>query len=420
MTGAMTGRAERFSRAQARMIGALWLAYGAFYFCRSNASIFQVGLAEHEGLSLQQVGLILGALKLTYGLGQLVNGQLAERFSPRYLVAFGAFASAGLNLAFGLGTGLYFWIFVWAANGYVQSLGWSPCMRIAASWFPPGQRGRAIGIIGTGYSFTGGLTFFVAGHAAELLGWRGAVFIPAAMLAAVGVFALVVLRDQPADGRAADADATAPAPSTRAPRDPWTVTLRATLGNRRLWLLALALALIDACRYGFLDWGIRHVMEVQGGGIGKNALKYAILPLGGALGSLAGGWLSDRVFGGRRIPAIVVLAAALAGAALGYDALVAASIELSLVALAFVGFTIAGAQTLLVGSAPIDLARAGKPAAAVGFVNMFGYLGAFSQDQVTPYLVGRSGWQAAVWFWAACAAGAALVLLPLWRARADD
>jgi sugar phosphate permease len=63
----------------------------------------------------------------------------------------------------------------------------------------------------------------------------------------------------------------------------------------------------------------------------------------------------------------------------------------------------------------MDTARAGRAVAAVGFVNLFGYLGAFTGDKVTGNLADAHGWQAAVFFWAGCAFAGALVLLPLWR-----
>ena len=56
-------------------------------------------------------------------------------------------------------------------------------MRVAANWFPALQRGRAIGIIGTGYQLCGALTFVVAGWAAEKFGWRGALYVPAVLVA---------------------------------------------------------------------------------------------------------------------------------------------------------------------------------------------------------------------------------------------
>ena len=88
---------------------------------------------------------------MAYAFGQLLNGQLAEHFSPRKLLAWGMLGSAALNVLFGFSTGLYFLIFVWACNGYCQSLGWTPCVRVLGNWIPILRRGRAIGIVGTGY-----------------------------------------------------------------------------------------------------------------------------------------------------------------------------------------------------------------------------------------------------------------------------
>src|SRR5688572_28803991 len=91
----------------------LWLTYGAFYFCRTNISSAAAGMKASVGegglgLSGEEVGWILAALKIAYGLGQLVNGQLSERTSPRVMLAIGMFGSAALNVLFGLGAGFWF------------------------------------------------------------------------------------------------------------------------------------------------------------------------------------------------------------------------------------------------------------------------------------------------------------------------
>ena len=70
-------------------------------------------------------------------------------------------------------------------------------MRAAANWFPPTQRGRAIGVIGTGYQLCGALTFVIAGWAAEHFGWRGALYVPALLLAASAVHMWFLLEDAP-------------------------------------------------------------------------------------------------------------------------------------------------------------------------------------------------------------------------------
>lgn len=161
------------------------------------------------GLDESQIGLVLGALKVAYAVGQLVNGQLAERMSPRLLLAIGMLGSAALNVAFGFSTALYFLIFIWAANGYCQSLGWTPSIRVLANWIPVARRGKVIGFVGTGYQLAGVLTFIVAGQSAELLGWRGALFLPAGILVLAAVAMLALLEDAPAK-----------APSPPAPANP--------------------------------------------------------------------------------------------------------------------------------------------------------------------------------------------------------
>ena len=408
--------ANRWSRAQAHTVWMLWMTYGSFYFCRTNISAAVPGIMDEFDLDRTQIGLILGSLKLCYGLGQFINGQLAEKVSGRKLLAIGMLASAALNVIFGFGTGLYFLLFVWACNGYFQALGWTPCMRVAANWFPLQRRGRAIGIIGTGYQATAVVTYVIAGWSAEWLGWRGALYVPAGMLTLSAVHMLLFLREVPTSGAvAADRPEHPLAVDT-----PWHRNVMAVVSNRRLWLLALALGLLNACRYGFLDWGITHLMEVQGGGVGKSALKYAVLPLGGIAGAAATGWATDRWFGGRRIPVIFALLVMLGCLALAYQRVVEVSLVGSVVLLAFIGFAIYGPQVLLVGTTPIDLARRGAPAAAVGMVNFVGYMGAFCGDQVTGYMADEYGWNAALWFWAGCAFAGAVVIAPLWNASAGE
>jgi OPA family glycerol-3-phosphate transporter-like MFS transporter len=149
--------------------------------------------------------------------------------------------------------------------------------------------------------------------------------------------------------------------------------------------------------------------------VAKSALKYAVLPIGGIAGAYVSGWATDRFFGGRRAPVIAILLVMLGMLTLVYSYAVENGLGFSVVILALVGFTVYGPQVLLVGTAPVDLARKGAVAAAVGFVNFIGYIGAFSGDVVTGTLVDSQGWQAGLYFWAACAFAAAAISALLWK-----
>ncbi len=416
------GSPSALSSAQNRVIWTIWLTYGAFYFCRTNISAAVPGLKSPiaeggQGLSGEEIGWILASLKIAYGLGQLVNGQFAERFSPRVLLAVGMFCSAGLNVLFGFSTGFYFLLFLWACNGYCQSLGWTPCVRVVGNWIPLLKRGKAIGIIGTGYQITLGLTYLVAGHAAEYLGWRGAMYVPAIILASAGVFMLLSLREKPADDAHASRDSSA---GEMPHRGSFAENLFWTLFNPTLWLLGLSLGLLNACRYGFLDWGLTHLMEVQQTSVGRAGLKFFVIAIGAAAGSFIAGWATDRFFDGRRAPVTCVLLVLLGVLTLVYESAARTSAAGTVFLLVIIGFCIYGPQVLLVGTAPADLAHRRTSAAAAGFVNFMGYMGAATGDVVTGHVVdgAEGGWRIAIYLWASWALLAAFFSGLLWNATA--
>lgn len=415
------GATTRLAIGESGVVWTLWLTYGAFYFCRTNLSAAVPGMmlsssAGGLGLTSQETGWILASLKIAYGLGQLLNGQLAERISPRRLLAIGMFGSAALNVLFSFSTGFYFLLFVWASNGYCQSLGWPPTIRVVGNWVPVLRRGKAIGIIGTGYQLTLGLTYFVSGQAAEFLGWRGALYVPAMLLAATGLVMLVFLRDSPNTPASAALTGVDQATTAARSRTLWVTNLLLTLSNPALWLFGLSLGLLNACRYGFLDWGVSHLMSVQSIGVGKATLNYVVLAIGAVAGSYLAGWASDRIFRGRRAPVICILLVCLGILTLCYESVSRVSAWGTIFLLVAIGFCIFGPQVLLVGTAPADLARRGTAAAAAGFVNFIGYMGASVGDVVTGYVKNPNigGWQTAIYIWAGWAFVAAVLAGLMW------
>ena len=413
------------SRALARensVLWTLWLTYGAFYFCRTNLSAAVPGMNSPVsvgglGLTGEQTGWILASLKIAYGLGQLLNGQLSERISPRVLLAIGMFCSAGLNVLFGFSEGFFFLVFVWATNGLCQSLGWTPCVRVMANWVPVPRRGHAVGLIGTGYQITQGLTYLIAGQAAEHLGWRGALYAPAILLALTGVFMLVCLREAPeADQPNSQGDSLAVAQASRSKMS-LAESLYWTLYNPALWLLGLSLGLLNACRYGFTDWGVKHLVDTQKIGVGKATLQFFVIAIGATAGSYLAGWATDRFFGSRRAPVVCLLMVLLGALSPVYGYVAGQSVIGTMVVLVVIGFCIFGPQVLLVGTAPADLAHRGTSAAAAGFVNFLGYMGAATGDVVTGHFSSASqgGWRIVIFIWAGWAFLGAAITGLLWN-----
>ena len=89
--------------------------------------------------------------------------------------------------------------------------------------------------------------------------------------------------------------------------------------------------------------------------------------------------------------------------------------------LVVIGFCIYGPQVLLVGTAPADMARQGTSAAAAGFVNFLGYMGAASGDVITGYYAApkHGGWQTVIYIWACWAFAGALLMAVLWWKKGE-
>ena len=297
-------------------------------------------------------------------------------------------------------------------------------MRVLANWFPVRRRGRVIGMVGTGYQATAVATYLVSGFAAEWFGWRGALWVPAGIMALAAVAMLLLLeekpREQDGDESCEDEDIAEKKPPKNDPGNSVMHNFWLTVTNPSLWLLGISLGLLNASRYGFLDWGLTHLKEVQETGVGKAALKYAVLPFGAIAGSYLAGWATDRFFGSRRAPVTCVLLVSLGLLSLAYDTVARTSVPATMLLLVVIGFCIYGPQVLLVGTAPADLARKGTSAAAAGFVNCMGYIGAASGDYFTGRLLDAYDWQSTIYLWAFWAFAAAVAAGLLWNATSPD
>lgn len=394
--------------------------YGSCYFCRVNIGAANPRITDGL-LSLTEMGQVLASFKIAYSLGQLINGQLAERFGSRRILWIGLFGAAA-NLTFGFGVGFWSLLVAWALNGFFQAALWPSCVKIMANWFPPLQRGRAMGVIGTSYQLGSALALSVMGYVIVGFGnsWRAAFFLPAAVFLVVAIPAALSLRSTPrrlGTQNGSPANSRGDASSAQVS---FAEILKLTLSNPRVWVLGVGLAGLNFARYGFLDWAPKYLNDVKGLEITKASLQTAVLPLGGVLGVLAAGWISDRLFQTRRAPVISVMLVCLAVLTVAFEWTVEHRGWLeTVICLSAIGFFIYGPQVMLVGTAPADLARRDLAAAAVGLVDALAYVGAAASG-FTGWLVERYDWQVTIYAWAGVALAAAALTATLWNARSQS
>lgn len=120
----------------AKLFALCWLAYFSTYICRLNYSAVMPELSASGLFSETQIASVSSAFFIFYGLGQIVSGSLGDKFSPQKMIFYGVLISGISNIAIFFAYQNYFLIlFLWALNGAVQSMVWSPILRIAGEYF---------------------------------------------------------------------------------------------------------------------------------------------------------------------------------------------------------------------------------------------------------------------------------------------
>ena len=441
MSETASGSANDLRRWQLRTFWLVWVTYFSFYLCRYNMPMAKSRLSDTFSWSNEEIGIVFTALLAMYAVGQFVNGQLADRFGTRVIASLGILVSVTMNLAVfavmmvvdptSVDTKLLLWLIAifWGVNGFFQAMGWSPMVRVMAHWFPAEGRGKVMGLMGTCYQFGGAfswaLAFFMTGYFVDQMGgdWRTVFLVPSLMFAVVGVFFFWLIRDCPEDAGLppVNLDDQHASDSKDAARPSIIGNIMRTLSNPYIWVVALVFFLLDVNRYGFVNWLPAYLDEQSGETATtlmanfKEVMKRCIHPLAGSAGAIVAGWATDRFFGGRRAPVIVVLLVLLGVFSVAFPFIDHGNTALVIAVVALIGFCTYGPHILLVGHAAQDFGKKSGAAGAAGFIDGMGYIGASLAGWGAGRLIDNRGYEITfVIFGSAAIIGAALACL-IWK-----
>jgi OPA family glycerol-3-phosphate transporter-like MFS transporter len=285
------------------MLLAVMFCYLFFYTGRQAFGFAMPGIQEELGLNKEQLGWCSAAMLWAYALGQALNGQLADRFGGRNMMALGAIFSCALNWVVSFGQGIATIGVPWAANGLAQSMGWAPGSRILSNWWDKQHRGLVYG----SYVFAAGSSSVVTYVMASLVvgcGWRWIFRLPVLCLLVGAVVFWLVARNRPSDIGLANLPLEEGEPEVAPAESAWH-RYRVALSNGRFMLASLSIGFQSLARYGLLVWVPVHFLGANWKESPDKWVSVA-LPVGMAIGAVTNGWLSDRLFGGARGRAISI------------------------------------------------------------------------------------------------------------------
>lgn len=383
----------------------IFIGYAGYYLVRKNFSLIMPDLIA-QGYTKGQLGIIASAVSISYGISKFVMGGISDRSNARVFLSLGLMLSAITVLCFGtipvLTSSVIIMFIVMFINGWFQGMGWPPSGRIMVHWFSPKERGTKMAIWNVAHNVGGGLIGPLAVLGVAIFGdWESKLYFPAMIAIGFAFIAYFLIRDTPQCCGLPNIEAF----KNDYPKDyeqshekefsAQEIFFTHVLKNRLLWLIAVSNAMIYLVRYGVLDWAPTYLEEAKGFSIKESGWAYFAYEWAGIPGTLLCGWLSDRVFRGRRAPAIVIYMLLVMIAVVVYWQNPAGNILIDNIALIAIGFLIYG-PVMLIGVQAMDLVPKKAAGTAAGLTGLFGYLGgALFANIAIGFLVDIWGWDAA-------------------------
>jgi len=239
----------------------------------------------------REMGWIQSGWYLGYALMQLPSGWLADRIGSRRGLAILSVVWSVATLLCGFATDFLSLLLLWSVMGAAQA-GVFPCaVKALGQIFPETERARATGLLGSGMTIGGALAPVLAAvFLASLSPWANSLAIDRwrLLLAAyalpgilwmIAFLTLISVRKLPATERTRD---------VRAP-----VQWSRMMSSVSLALLCAQQFFRAAGIVFFLTWFPTFLQKTRGVSVLNSGLLTTVAGVGGALGSLTGGFFSD-------------------------------------------------------------------------------------------------------------------------------
>jgi len=151
------------------------------------------------------------------------------------------------------------------------------------------------------------------------------------------------------------------------------IFLRHVLPNKYLWAIALANAFVYFVRYGVVNWIPTYLETAKGFSFKDSSLGWALYEYAAIPGTIVCGWMSDKVFHGKRAPALILFMALTLVAVVAYWLNLRGPLWIDYAALIAIGFLIYG-PIMIIGLHALDLVPKKAAGTAAGFTGFFGYV----------------------------------------------
>ncbi|EPQ4686078.1 phosphoglycerate transporter PgtP [Citrobacter freundii] len=395
---------ETYGRYRIQALLSVFLGYLAYYIVRNNFTLSTPYLKEHLDLSATQIGLLSSCMLIAYGISKGIMSSLADKASPKVFMACGLILCAIVNVGLGFSTG--FWVFAALVvfNGLFQGMGVGPSFITIANWFPRKERGRVGAFWNISHNVGGGIVAPIVGAAFAILGsehWQSASYIVPAGVAVLFAFIVLML------GKGSPRQEGLPALEQMMPEEKVILNSRHTvqapenmsafqifctyvLRNKNAWYVSLVDVFVYMVRFGMISWLPIYLLTEKHFSKEQMSIAFLFFEWAAIPSTLLAGWLTDKLFKGRRMPLAMICMALIFVCLIGYwksESLLMVTIFAAIVGcLIYVPQFLASVQTM-------EIVPSFAVGSAVGLRGFMSYIfGASLGTSLFGVMVDKMGW----------------------------
>ncbi len=271
-------------------LGMLCAVYVLNFLSRQLPGILAKPIQDSLHVSDGQLGRIGGLyFALFYCCVSIPVGWLADKTNRSKVLAVACAVWSAATMACGGAASYLQFAIAYMTVGFGEAGGVPPSYSIISDYFPPGHRGRALGLYNIGPPIGAALGIAFGASIAAAFSWRYAFVVlgSVGLLAGVGVLVLVPEPRRGGLDRIAD---QSPAYKTG-----FRQTLAMFVSRPSLMLVALASGANQFITYGLTNFAVLFLMREKGMSLNQVAVYYAlVVAIGMGGGILASGPAIDR------------------------------------------------------------------------------------------------------------------------------
>lgn len=378
---------NNFRSQQWKMLLVTMLCYTFFYTGRHNFGWAAKAMSLELGVSYERIGWISFSMLIGYALGQFINGNNADRFSPRVMIPLGGVLSVLCNITISFASSFPVILTIWALNGFFQSMAWAPGSKLISNWWSANEKGKAFGFYTMAAGSSSAVTFLLSVILLQQgLEWRWLFRLPVLLLLVVSVIFYIVARNKPSDLGFENFEQE----KSKDQKTPWMESYRAVFANRKFMIACLAMGFESMARYGFIFWVPIHYLGKDWNKTPGYLWVTILMPIGMAIGAVSFGTLSDTIFKSDRPASIRFGMTISAVIALCIYFMPAGNIYMAAILLLLAGFFVYGPQANFWPMSP-ELLGKRYVGTGVGVMNMSAYLFAALGEPILGRIIDNTG-----------------------------